>query len=73
MTLEEQIVQIVHKHSGGIKLVELVCELSAENKAPPQLEEIEAAIESSNKIAVLRYSYHMSEDLSREKMFVYTP
>lgn len=81
--LAKHILEIVDDHSGGIKLIELIAQLSRkdscnlfEEMSPKQLqaqlyELIIEAIESLPELGIFTYCMMMSNDLLREEMFVH--
>lgn len=76
LTMEDQILAYVCSHSGGVKFVELIAELTAvacengETISDSFADEIEAEIRKSSKMRILEFTH---TDLNRAKMFVYTP
>ena len=80
MITADQIRKVIHEHSGGIKFLHLIAALSefselndVQNVVNP--DELLTLLESMKpEIEVLHYSWKMGGDeLSREKLFVYTP
>lgn len=83
-TIQNWVLEMVQQSSGGIKFVELITKLmmrANENKESwgtlmkrvSDAEWLEEAIEEMDQVEILRYSWQLSGELSREKMFVYTP
>lgn len=81
MKLDDAIEQIVFNSSGGIKFTELITNIadmyydkkSIDMDHSPTADEILVAIKQSKTLKILEYTWHMSDSVSREKMFVYTP
>lgn len=82
MNLQGQIRQIVHEHSGGVKLIELVTELAMESgkKGHGQVldaDDVMLCIEEDPTLNAYGYVWHMGNvdsdvvAASREKVFVH--
>ncbi len=76
--------EIVQQSSGGIKFIELMTKLMTRAmdrkedfgtvlKRVTDGEWVEQTIEEMDDIKILRYSWQLSGELSREKLFIYTP
>ncbi len=79
MNLQTKIRQIVHAHSGGVKLIELMTELIAENyKHNEQVvsdDDIMLCVEADPTLNAYGYVWNMggsyAEGVHREKTFVH--
>ena len=79
--LTSEIENIVQAHSGGVKFIELTSELLEKYYTAKMLADTEAlsvdkileAVKASAKLKILNYSYWMTPDFNREKLFIYTP
>ena len=78
VALKHEIRELINENSGGIKFTELITELVSRSMEQHggfdfDPDDIEKAIEDMDGIEILRYSWHFSTKMSREKMFIYTP
>ena len=79
MNLQTRIREIVHEHSGGVKLVTLTVELTSsylrEREAPPDPDLVLETIEDDDTLDALEYVWNMvppyAEGVHREKVFVH--
>ena len=67
--------KILFENSGGMKEMELVAKLYIGLFELVQFQEALTSLQKENKIAILTYTWYMSEeeDAQREKRFIYTP
>lgn len=71
--MNNDIKRIVHEHSGGMKFTELVSEMISLKQGRIDPDVLLGTVEAMDDVEVLRYSWHMTGEMSREKIFVYTP
>ncbi len=77
--IKDSILKTLHENSGGMKELALVIEISKAYLKEFGLvlvglfDDMLDELERENKIGVLVYTWHMSEDAKREKRFIYTP
>lgn len=72
----EIVIKIVNDHSGGVKFLELITDMTTKYRENFQpicdnfADRVEEIIRASDKVKILDYTY---QALNRAKMFIYTP
>ena len=77
MNLQTKIRQIVHEHSGGIKLIELAMQITAESANPKMfdLHNVLVCVEADPTLNAHEYVWNIgapyADGVHREKIFVH--
>lgn len=69
--LGDEILRIIDEHSGGMKYLELIAELSGAVPWGFVNEDVMQAIDAHPELDIFKYTCKMCNNLFREKMFVY--
>lgn len=70
MTIEQEILDIVTEHSGGLKMLELIVELIGKEIGLSP-EELESTIAAMPQLGILEYAGPSYGEIVRVKQFVY--
>lgn len=71
--MQQEIKRIVDENSGGLKFTKLISEMVAAKEGRVDPDVLLEMVEGMDELQVLRYSWHLSGELAREKIFIYTP